>query len=60
MVTFGHVARFRNRSKSRAKAALGILMLSLEVLLLRIALAGLRDLNLDVQTSWQAQCFLNL
>ena len=30
-------------------------MLSLEVLVLRIALAGLHDVNLDVQTSWRAQ-----
>ena len=30
---------------------------TLEVLLLRSALARLRDVNLDVQISWQAQYF---
>ena len=36
------------------KAALWRFELSLKVLLLQDALAGLRDVNLDVQISWQA------
>ena len=35
-------------------------MLSLEVLLLQIALAGLRDVKLDLQISWEAQNFVDL
>ena len=44
----------------KRKPRFGILVLSLEVLLLRIALAGLRGVNLDAQISWQAQCFVDL
>ena len=43
-----------------AKLRFGILMLSLEVLLVRITLAGMCDVNLDVQISWQAQCVVDL
>ena len=50
---------FRNRRKPR-KLLFGMLILSLEVLLLRIALAGLRGVYLDVQISWQAQHFVDL
>ena len=35
-------------------------MLSLEMLLLRNALTRLRDVNLEVQISWQAQRFVSL
>ena len=38
----------------------GIFMFSLEVLLLRITLAGLRGVILDVQTLWQAHYFVGL
>ena len=52
---------FRNRAKSRAKAAFWHHDAAFgPVLLLRLALAGLRDVNLDVQISWQAQCFVDL
>ena len=52
---------FKVQGKSlERKLRFGILMLSLEVLLLRIALAGLHDVNLDVQISWQAQYFVGL
>ena len=42
------------------KRRFDILMLFLEVLLLRIALAGLHDMNLDVQIALQAQYFVDL
>ena len=51
---------FRNRRKFERNLHLGILMLSLEALLLRLALAGLRDVNLDAQISWQAQFYVDL
>ena len=50
-VTFGHVARFQ---KSKEVSGETCVTLSVEVLLLRTALAGLRDVNLDVQISWRA------
>ena len=42
------------------KAAFWHLDIVLDELLLRSALAGLRDVNLDVQISWQVQYFVDL
>ena len=49
-MTLGDVARFQ-----KSEAAFLHLDVVLEVLLLQNAVAGLRDVNLDVQISWQAQ-----
>ena len=56
------MALFRNQRKSRAKAACWYLADVLEVLLMQIAmaLAGLRDVNLHAQISWQAKYFVDL
>ena len=50
--TFGNVARFQKSESLERKLRFGILMLSLEVLLVE---SPWRDVNLDVQKSWQAE-----
>ena len=59
-MNFGHVARSPEFWGSIArKLRFDVLNFSLEVLLLRRALGGLPNVNLDVQISWQARHFVN-
>ena len=56
---FGHVVGFQTSDEVSSKSCPLASGCCFEVLLVRIALAGLRDVNLDVQTFWQAQCFVD-
>ena len=57
---FGRVACFQKSEDVSIESCILASWLSLDMLLLRSALAGLRDVKLDVQILWHAQHFAEL